>query len=205
MWLTFVLNTSFNRRIQLKLTTVKFTHNVSHLFYLCCNSWVLTHVTFALQKYHFRLYICRWRMCIHWWLMSPLVEMSSFPLNSITEHTHSRLSTRLLVSVLFNNISVHNCSFFTHHPRCTCIRMLCTSWGSIQICLRLTICNRAAMSYRRLACSSAWSACCILHYVSKQLNTLASMRRLYFIVFFTSIRCTQSLTSKSTVKIGTLK
>ena len=103
MWYTFVLHLSFNRRIQLKLTTVKFTQDVSHLFYLCCNSWVLTQVTFTLQKYYFRLYICRWRMCIHWWLMSPLVDVSSFPLNSINEHTQSRLSACLLIGVLYIN------------------------------------------------------------------------------------------------------
>ena len=33
--------------------------------------------------------------------MSPLVEVSSFPLNSINEHTQSRLSACLLIGVLY--------------------------------------------------------------------------------------------------------
>ena len=46
--------------------------------------------------------------------MSPLVEMSSFPLNSITEHTYSRLSACLLVSVLYIN-SMYTVSYFEVH------------------------------------------------------------------------------------------
>ena len=45
--------------------------------------------------------------------MSPLVEMSSFPLNSITEHTQSRLSACLFISVLcsFLVLAVFSASF----------------------------------------------------------------------------------------------
>ena len=122
MWLTFVLNTSFNRRIQLKLTTVKFTQDVSHLFYLCCNSWVLTHVIISLRKYHVRLDLCLWRMCIHWWLMSPLVEMSSFP-SQFNYWTHlARWSASLFISVLFNNSHVHD--RWSSHNEGTCNLLL---------------------------------------------------------------------------------
>ena len=86
-------------------------------------------------------------------------------------HLHiPRLTPGVFICVIINNLHVHNRSFHSHHPRCSCRRMLCISWSSLRTCPQIGSCDRAAMSNWRLACSSTWWSRCILRYVSQQLN-----------------------------------
>ncbi len=119
---------------------------------------------------------------------------SHLPLNSITEHTQSRLSACLFISVLFK--------------LSTCLCLLSSSVYLLASLLKITPfisnrwrdCLKSTLSCLQLIIWNGYPSNCIL-----QLNTLASMRRLYFIVFFTSIRCTQFPTSKFTVMTVSLK